>query len=437
MIFGLFKSKPSPEKAEALRLFREHVSSGKADFFKKYDMDFVMGDRQGPWLSDMDGKKKLFNLHCNGGVFNLGHRNEAIINSLRSALENLDIGNHHLMSRHRAKLAKMISDLMPGGLNYTVFGVSGGEAIDLAIKVARGFTKRKKIISAKGGYHGHTGLAVLAGDEQYKSPLGLGSEDFIQIPFDDLPALEGALDNKTAAVIFETVPATLGMPVPAMDFYQKAKALCDKRGALLILDEVQSGLGRTGRLWAFEHFDVTPDIVVLGKGLSGGIYPITATVLDRRLESVFHHNPFSHISTFGGSESGCIVAQKVLEMSSKPNFLEHVNVISEDIMAGLEKLQKKHGKIFKGFHGLGLMLALEFDDEAAGPILTKTAYDNDLLMVYANNDTRRVQLLPPLTMTLGEIPFVMGKLDKSIKQMKTLLMLYKAKKTVSSWMKRS
>ncbi len=438
MIFGLFnKSKPSREKAEAIRLFRDHVSSGKAEFFKKYDMDFVMGDRKGSWLSDMDGGKKLFNLHCNGGVFNLGHRNEEIIQALQSALEKLDIGNHHLMSRHRARLAKMISALMPGNLNYTVFGVSGGEAMDLAIKVARGFTKRKKIISAIGGYHGHTGLAVLTGDEQYKAPFRLESDNFTQIPFNDLEALEHELDDETAAVIFETIPATLGMPVPAMDFYRNVKALCEKRGALLILDEVQSGLGRTGKLWAFEHFEVTPDIVVLGKGLSGGIYPITATVLDQRLESVFHQNPFSHISTFGGSEPGCAVALKVLDISSKPGFLEHVNVISEEVRFGLEKLQQKHNKIFKRIHGLGLMLALELHDEAAGPILTKTAYDNSLLMVYAHNDPKRVQFLPPLTMTLGEIPFVMEKLNKSIKQMKTLLTFLKAKKAISSWVEKS
>jgi len=425
-------SKASEAKQVSLDLFRNNVSSGKADFYKKYGMDFVMGSREGATLSDMDGEKTLYNLHCNGGVFNLGHRNTEIIDVLKSEFDNLDIGNHHLMSKHRAETAKLLADLMPGDLSYTVFGVSGGEAIDLAIKVARGYTNRKKIISANGGYHGHTGLSIQAGDAQYRDAFQLDSDDFSQVPFNDLAVLEKVLNEEVAAVLLETIPATLGMPLPNDDYLTQVKALCEKNGALLILDEVQAGLGRTGKLWAFEHFNVQPDIVVLGKGLSGGVYPISATVIDKKLESVFHKDPFIHISTFGGSELGCKVASKVLEISSQPDFLKQVNELSEQLKAALQELQKKHKAIFKGVHGKGLMLALELSSELAGPVLTKTAYDNDLLLIYANNDTHRVQFLPPLVMKESDIPLIMERLDKALKQLKKLLPLVKTKRALGS-----
>ena len=132
-------SKRSTLKKKAISDFADHVSSGKAAFFQKYGMDFVMGPRKGPYMRDIDGAKRLFNLHCNGGVFNLGHRNIELIELLKAGLDDYDIGNHHFMSKARADLARKLAELMPGDLGYVVFGVGGGEAVDLAFKVARAF----------------------------------------------------------------------------------------------------------------------------------------------------------------------------------------------------------------------------------------------------------------------------------------------------------
>jgi len=258
-------------KGEVMALFAQHVSSGKVRFFQTAGIDFVLGKREGPYLWDLSGEKRLIDCHCNGGVFNLGHRNPDIIAALERGLRELDIGNHHLISEQRAILAETLARLAPDNLTYAVFGVGGGEAMDLAIKVARGATRRPNIISAKGGYHGHTGLALAAGDEKYRAPFGPASPGFTQVPFNDIPALEQAVDKHTAAVILETVPATCGMPVASPDYFARVRRLCDRAGALLIADEVQTGLGRTGRLWGIQHFGVAPDIMVIGKGLSGGI----------------------------------------------------------------------------------------------------------------------------------------------------------------------
>jgi len=411
---------PSEEKRRAIDAFSTHVSSGKAAFYRRHGMDFVMGMREGPWLGDLDGGKRLYNLHCNGGVFNLGHRNPELVGVLAAALADTDIGNHHLMSRARAELAALLARLLPPPLSYTVFGVSGGEAVDLAVKVARAATRRDGIVSALGGYHGHTGLALAAGDERYRAPFGPLAPGFSQIPFGDLPAMDRAVGGDTAAVLLETVPATLGMVVPTPDYLQGVRQLCAARGALLVLDEVQAGLGRSGRLWAFEHFGVVPDVLVLGKGLSGGLYPITATVLRSDLEAVFHDDPFVHVSTFGGAEPGCRVARRVLEISSSPELLAHVNELAEAFRAGVSGLIERHRGFLRGLRQLGLLIGLELRDELCGPILTRTAYDHDLLLVYANNDPSVCQLLPPLVMPKDDVPWVIERLDAALRAARRL-----------------
>jgi acetylornithine/succinyldiaminopimelate/putrescine aminotransferase len=423
-------------KQKAVEDFKNHVSTGKVAVFRKYGIDLVAGRRQGSYLWDLDGEKRLFNLHCNGGVFNLGHRNPELIDLLKSSLDEWDIGNHHLMSKCRADLASLLAELMPGDLDYSVFGVSGGEAVDLAFKVARAHTHRDTIISARGGYHGHTGLALAAGDEKYRRPFGPPAPGFVQVPFGDLDALERRADDEVAAVILETVPATLGIVMPPHGYLQSVRRLCDDRGIVLILDEVQTGLGRTGKLWGFEHFDIVPDIVVLGKGLSGGIYPITATVLRRPLESVFHEDPFIHVSTFGGAELGCQVAYRVLKISSDPGFLQHVNRLSDCFADRIETLKPAHAKVLIGLRRLGLMMGLELKNEICGPLLTKTAYDNDLLMIYANNDPRVCQFLPPLVMEQDEVDWIMERLDKALTAARRLKPLASIKYQVERIVKR-
>lgn len=414
----------SPEKEQILQDFRQHISSGKAAFFEKYQMQFIAGDRSGCYLEDMDQQKKLFNLHCNGGTFNLGHRNPDIIAALNEAMKSLDIGNHHFISQARTHLALKLAKTMPQGLDQVVFGVSGGEAVDVAIKLARGYRGKQKIISAYGGYHGHTGLSIQTGDEKYLTPFHLNKHHFEQIPFNDIEALEKAIDSDTAAVILETIPATHGMILPSPDYLKKVQAICEKNQVLLILDEVQTGWGRTGKLWGFEHFDVAPDIVVLAKGMSGGIYPISATVFHEKLKFIFDQHPFSHISTFGGSELGCMVASKVLQMSQDPDFLNHVNSLAEKFR---EQLQGIRQRPMIGFQQLGLMMAIETESDMTGPLLTKTAYDEGLLMIYANNRPSAVQFLPPLIMSEKDIEDVIFRLTRALKQAKRLLPLLKMK----------
>ncbi len=401
-------------RGESIAWFRDHVSSGKAAFFAQYGLDFVPGHREGVYLWDVEGGKCLINCHCNGGVFNLGHRHPAIVETLRQALDELDIGNHHLLSEPRAALARRLAELMPGPLPYTTFAVGGGEAIDFALKLARAHTRRPGILSARGGYHGHTGLALAAGDPQYREPFGPLAPGFRQVPFGDLEAVAAHIGDEIAAVILETVPATLGMPIAPPDYFPELRALCDRHGVLLIADEVQSGLGRTGRMWAIEHWGVAPDILVTGKGLSGGLYPMAATCYRAELNTFLHEHPFIHISTFGGAEVGCAVALKVLEITARPAFLKRVNELADRFASGFEQLRQRYPETLVEVRQLGLMIGLLFPDESCGPLMTRLIFDQGVLAIYANNDPRVLQFLPPLIMGDLEAEEVLGALDRAL-----------------------
>jgi putrescine aminotransferase len=404
------------DKQTAFEKYARHVSSKKSKFFLDVHIDFIFGKREGPFVWDIDGSRRLINCHSNGGVYNLGHRNPLILSAMKDALAYLDVGNHHFVSKQKADLAEMLAALSPGDLDCVVFGVSGGESIDTAIKIARKATGRRGIISATGGYHGHTGLALAAGDPKYRDPFLSSSSDFSQVPFGDIEALKAKLNGTAAAVIFETIPATLGMPIARDDYFANVKKSCEPNGSLLIIDEVQTGLGRTGSFWGIEHYHVVPDMIVTAKGLGGGIYPITATIIKKDLESVFHDDPFIHISTCGGADIGCVVAQKVLEISSQPQFLSHVRDLSEIFSSGIENIRRKYPSILLEIRQKGLMCGLKTAHKDFGPLLTKTCFDAGLLCIYAGNDTSVLQFLPVLNIDAALAHEILERLDTAFEK---------------------
>ncbi len=396
-----------------LETFAAHVSRPKVEFYQRYGFDLVMGKREGVFFEDLDGRR-LINAHCNGGVFNMGHRHPALVSALKEALEHLDIGNHHLISTYRAQLAQRLTASMPGDIDHAVFASSGGEAIDMAIKMARGFTQRPRILSAQGGYHGHTGLAMATGDARYREPFGPQLPGFQQIPFLDLDALEQNIDTSVAAVILETVPATLGIVVPTAEELQGVRRLCDQHGCLLILDEIQSGLGRTGKMWAFEHFDVSPDIVVTGKGLSGGLYPIAATCFRSPMQRLFEEDPFVHISTFGGAELGCVVSLALLDILESAGFLEQVTQTSEHLHTALAALQSRNSDTLIAIRQLGMMIGLVFARPGLGILFSRVLLDHGIFAVYSNNDKRVTQFLLPLIIQPHELQDTLERLEQAL-----------------------
>lgn len=397
-------------KERITELFARHVSSGKVEFFGNAGINFILGRREGVYMYDLDGDRYI-NCNCNGGVFNLGHRNPEVVAALEEALKELDIGTHHTVSEQRALLGERLASICPGDINRVIYGVSGGEVIDTAIKLARGHTGRPGVVSAIGGYHGHTGFALPAGHEQYSKPFEPLVPGYTQVPFGDLDALEAAVDEKTACVLFETIPATLGIVIPPDDFYAGVRRICDERGTLLICDEVQTGLGRCGAYWGIDTFGVVPDIIVSAKGLSGGIYPVSAVLYSDRLNQFIHDNPFIHISTFGGPELGCRVSLKVLDILERPGFLEHVRDMAAVFAKGYAELKDKHPDVLLETRQRGLFTGLKMKSEMCGPLMTVAGMRNGIFTVYANNDNSVSQIIPPLIIQEDEARDVLERLD--------------------------
>lgn len=397
-------------KQNIIERYGRHVSSGKVDFFTRAGFDFIIGRREGVFIYDLDGRR-LINCHSNGGVYNLGHRHPQVVEALRQALAELDIGNSHLISEHRALLAERLAAMAPGDLNRVIFGVGGGEAIDMAIKLARGATGRPGIVYAEGGYHGHTGLALAAGAPQYRQPFEPLAPGFYAVPFGDLDALAAVVDEHTAAVLLETIPATAGIVLPPEDYFAGVRAICDRQGALMISDEVQTGLGRCGAVWGIDTYGVTPDILVTGKGLSGGIYPLSATIYADALDPFMREHPFIHVSTFGGAEVGCYVALKVLDILEEPGFLAHVQHMADVFGAGFRVLQRKYPQLVVESRQRGLMMGLKLADAQLGPLMSLIGLQFGILTVYANNEPSVNQILPPLIISEAEAQEVLAALD--------------------------
>ena len=404
-------------REETIELHRRHLSRHKIAHYEQFGWNVIEGRREGVYLWDVGGRR-YFDCHVGGGIYNLGHRNPEVIAAVRSALDRFDIGNHHLVSTERSNLAQKLVESAgfgPDGerMARVVWAAGGGESMDFAFKLARGYTGRRKILCLDGGYHGHTGLAMGAGDDKYVEPWNSRPPHFEKVGIENLAQIEKYFDDDTAAVSLETVPATLGMALIPIDVMRHVRKVTAERGILLILDEIQTGCGRSGRTWAFQHYGILPDIFATGKGLSGGIYPMAATVYRDALEVVFEPNPFIHFSSFGGSEIGCAAAEVVLDKATDPAFLAHVNRIAQYFRDAVDELARQTPKVV-GLRQLGLFQALEFCDVATCIATVQRLNSNGVFCVFANNDRICLQLMPPLTITEEEARELMELVRKSV-----------------------
>jgi acetylornithine/succinyldiaminopimelate/putrescine aminotransferase len=380
---------------DAAATFAAHVSRGKVRALEALGVEIVVGDREGARFRDAYSGRWFWNCHNNGGVFNLGHRNPRVVAAVREGLDHLDVGNHHLVSGWRARLADQLATSTGGLLPFAVFSPSGSEAIDLALRLARGHTGRQQVVCTIGGYHGLAGLALAASDPRWHQPFGPPPPGFVHVPFNDPDAMHEAIGEDTAAVIVEAIPATLGFPMPEAGYLRDAAAAAREHGAVFILDEVQTGLGRTGTTWYFEQEDLVPDILITGKALGGGVYPVSAALITEELESFFDDNPFAYVSTFGGAEIGCVAASAVMDEISRPGFLERVIELGERFDAGFAELPFE-------LRRRGLTMGLKFDDEQGGVLASARLIESGVFAVFAEHDHSVTQFKPPLILSDDE-----------------------------------
>lgn len=402
----------SQAKTEFLERSKTFWNPGKTQDWIDMGVDLVIDRREGYHLYDMDGRR-LIDLHLNGGTYNLGHRHPELVEVLKAGTERFDMGNHHFPALARTALAEALQAIAPGAhFKYTAYGSGGGEAIDIALKTARHAAQKKKIVSIVKAYHGHTGLAVKTGDDRF-SKLFLSEDadgEFVQVPFNDLNAMEDALRGRdVAAVIMETIPATYGFPMPEVGYLPAVKKLCEKYDAFYIADEVQTGLMRTGEMWGCTRYGVEPDIMVTGKGISGGMYPIACVLISERCGGWLSEDGFGHISTMGGAELGCIVAMKTLEIIQRPEVRTMVQYIGDYLRAGLDDIMAQFPDFFIGIRQHGVIMGLEFNHEQGAKPVMKHLYENGVWAIFSTLDPRVLQFKPGLLLSQADAEDVLRR----------------------------
>lgn len=409
----------SDGKERVLALTSAHVAPHRVQVWDAFGTQLVMGRREGYRMWDLSGHE-LMDFHLNGGTFNLGHRNPEVIAALVAALDEVDIGNHHFASVDRAALAGRLAACAPGAMPYSVFASGGSEAIDVAIKTARHATGRRRILGLDAGYHGKTGLSGAAGADAgarfFHSDL---PDDFATVPFADADAVDRALaEGGFAAVIMETVPATYGFPVVPDGYLPAVKAAAERHGALYIADEVQAGLGRTGDLWGVQTYGVEPDLLVTGKGLSGGIYPIAATLIGDAHAGWLHEYGWGHVSTFGGSELGCRVAATVLEITQRPETVANVRHLIDRYRDGLAAIAADEPYLVE-VRQSGLVIGLRVDHPDGAIYLQQELYGLGLWAIASGYDQSVLQFKPGLLLTDAEVDRSLELLAEGLRRSKT------------------
>lgn len=417
--YGPFHFKSKEEMiAKAIKFWNPH----KTKFWQSAGIDLVIGKREGYCIFDVSGRR-LIDLHLNGGTYNFGHRHPELVEALKDALDDFDIGNHWFPSVARTALAERLIEVSPG-MTYAVFAPGGAEAVDIAIKSARYATKRRKIVSIIKGYHGHSGLSVATGDDRFtKIFLSDRPDEFFQVPFNDIDAMEHALKGgDCAALIMETIPATYGFPMPKEGYLSACKQLCEKYGAMYIADEVQTGLMRTGAMWGWQAYGIQPDIMVTAKGLSGGLYPISAALVNERAGRWLHEDGAAHISTTGGSELGCVVAHKVIEMLLRPEIRTNIQLVTDFMRDGMARMIECHGDIFTGVRQKGLILGLEFGESGERAVaVSRALYEHGVWAIFSSLDKRVLQWKPGVLLSAEMCQEILERFNAAMPRARELL----------------
>ena len=344
---------------------------------------FVRGSVATLW--DEDGNEYI-DCGASFGVGNLGHCNPAVVEAIEAQARELIHVGPAFGTTAKATFVEKLLSVAPRNLGRVFLSNSGSEAVEAAIKFARASTRRKKIIAAMRGFHGRTmGALSATWRKDFREPFEPLVPGFEHVPFNDIEALQKAVDHETAAVVLEAVQGEGGVHVASPEYLPAAREACDRTGALLILDEVQTGMGRTGRLFATERWGVEPDLLTLAKSLAGGV-PIGATLATEDVERAFQG---SHNSTFGGNPLACAAATAAIEYTVRERLWERAERLG---IIGVEKLRGLEAPSVREVRGLGLMIGIELRGKAA-PVL-QALQEEGVLAIGGGSSV--VRLLPPL-----------------------------------------
>ncbi len=383
---------------ETISKYEKYINPSQARLFRFMGLASVEGHAEGWTITDSEGKKFI---DCLGGygMFALGHRNPAVVAAVEKELHKMPMSGKVLFNRPVADLAEKMAEITPGDLQYSFFVNSGTEAVEGCLKVARLATKRKKFIAAKNAFHGKTfGSLTATGRDLFRDPFKPLLDYFTHVDYGDVDAIAEVIDEDTAAVILEPIQGEGGIIIPPDGYLNAVRSLCDKHGTLMIADEVQTGIGRTGTWFGVDHEQVKPDIMATAKALGGGVMPIGAITATPEAWAGLIEAPFLHTSTFGGNQLACAAAIATLKYIEENDVLARGAYAGNYFQKGLKEIQREYPSVIKEVRGRGMMIGLELTKEGAGGMLMSLMIAKNVIIAYTLNNPKVIRIEPPLIM---------------------------------------
>lgn len=414
------------DKERVFALFGRHINRNQIKYLSAGHLDVFETRREGVGFTDPLTGRRMYDCFTAAGCFNVSRRNPEVLAALEAAADEVDMGSRLLLSPHKEALARRLAALAPGDLDRVLFAAGGGEAVECALKLARGGTGRPKIISTVKAYHGHTGFALSAnGKEHYRHCFEPLMPGFVFVPFNDLDAAAKVIDGDTAAVILEPVQGEAGIFPGTTDYLRGLRGLCDRHGALLVFDEIQTGFGRTGRLFASEHSGVVPDIMTVAKSLGGGLCANAAVIhRDTPLLRGFREaHPDFHETHAGGGDLACRVSLKVLDCLEQNRLWENAERQGARLKDALNDLMRANPRIIREVRGVGMMVGVEYIHEFMGPMMSDALARHGVFAAYSGNAPQVMRFMAPITVSDAELDDIIAAIRAAVRDMKTLLPL--------------
>jgi putrescine aminotransferase len=413
--------------SETIDNFRYYYNRGFLEYRKSVtesgEFAAVEWAGKGSHFEDVTGRKFI---DCLGGygIYSAGINHPKIVRAVKSQLDRMPLSSQEMLDPLRGALARLLGELAPGDLQDCFFISNGTDAVEGAMKLARLYTGKPGFISCIRGFHGKSyGSLSLMGKAEYRLAFEPLLQDVYFVPFGDAQAVEDelrkaeAVGMAIAAVVVEPVQGEAGAIVPPPEFWPRLREICSRYGVLLVADEVQTGMGRTGRMFAVEHWDVVPDIMCLGKALGGGVMPLSAFMSTPEIWKVLEPNPFIHSSTFGGNPLACAAGIAAVNVTLEEDLPGQAAATGEYLLGELRTLQRRYSEHLMEVRGLGLLIGLEFVDDEFGYSVAAGLFKRGVLVAGTLLNAKTIRIEPALNIPRPLVDELLGKLDETLREL--------------------
>jgi putrescine aminotransferase len=411
---------------ETVASYEQHVNRGFLTYRKSVtesgQFAALEWSGSGSILRDALGREYI---DCLGGygIFSAGINHPKIVKAVTDQMQRMALNSQELLEPWRAALAKILASVTPGDLSCSFFINNGTDAIEGAIKLARLHTRRRTFLSTLGGFHGKSlGALSLMGKSTFREPFATGLQDVRFVPFGDSGALEAefakadAIGSPFAAFVVEPIQGEAGAIVPPAGYLRTARDLCTRYGTLLVADEVQTGLGRTGAMWGVDHSDVAPDIMCLGKSLGGGVMPLSAFVSTPPIWECLVPNPVIHSTTFGGNPLACVAGIAAIHVTLEEDLPGQAARKGDLLLQELSWMQKKYPHVLSEARGKGLLLGLEFPSDSIGYRFAAGLFKRGVVVAGTYSKARTVRIEPALAIPNAQLLDVLNRIEDTLKE---------------------